>query len=238
VLEARRLLDARELVAARAVTADVLLAFPEHRDAKLLGEQAAQALRLRDAPAPLTQGAAPKAWEPAVARFVDGDLTGAAALANACVARAPRCKSLLGQLNEFSGLYGRLEELDARGLTRLLQLDREITEGRASRMARAAGMRAASIFYESASTANASGQWGRAGEYARRALEADSGHSGAKSLLSELRTRAKDLYLSAYSLKDTSPDEALPRFREVMQLTSPHDETYEKARGWVEKLSR
>ena len=238
VLEAKRLLDARELDAAKAVTADVLVAFPDQRDAKLLDEQAAQAIRLRDAPPPSTQGAAPKPWEPAVARFIDGDLTGAAALANVCVGRAPRCKALLGQMSEFGGLYRKLEDLDAKGLARLLALDREITDGRASKMARTAGTRAASIFYKSASAAKASGQWGKAGEYARRTLQADPGHAGASNLLSELRTRAKDLYLSAYSLKDTSPDEALPRFREVMQMTAPGDETYEKAKGWVDKLSR
>ncbi|MBF5045560.1 FHA domain-containing protein [Aggregicoccus sp. 17bor-14] len=238
VLEAKRLLDARELDAAKAVTADVLVAFPDQRDAKLLDEQAAQAIRLRDAPPPSAQGAAPRPWEPAVARFIDGDLTGAAALANACVGRAPRCKALLGQMSEFGGLYRKLEDLDAKGLARLLALDREITDGRASKMARTAGTRAASIFYKSASAAKASGQWGKAGEYARRTLQADPGHAGASNLLTELRTRAKDLYLSAYSLKDTSPDEALPRFREVMQMTAPGDETYEKAKGWVDKLSR
>ena len=238
VAEARRLLDARELDAAKATSADVLVAFPEHRDAKLLDEQAAQAIRLRDAPPPSTQGPAPKAWEPAVARFIDGDLTGAAALANGCVARASRCKPLLSQLSEFGGLYRRLEELDAKGLSRLLALDREITDGRPSKLARTAGTRAASIFYRSASSAKSSGQWGKAGEYARRALQADPGHAGATQLLSELRIRAKDLYLSAYSLKDTSPDEALPRFRDVMQMTPPSDETHEKAKGWVEKLSR
>ncbi|HET9452321.1 MAG TPA: FHA domain-containing protein [Aggregicoccus sp.] len=238
VAEARRLLEAREPDAARAITADVLAAFPEQRDAKLLDEQAAQALRLREAPAASTRGAAPRAWGPAVARFVDGDLPGAAALASACVPRAARCRQLLGQLSEFGGLYRRLEELDAKGLSRLLALDREITEGRTSRLARAAGTRAASLFYRSASSASASGQWGKAGEYARRALQADPGHTGATNLLSELRIRAKDLYLSAYSLKDTSPDEALPRFREVLQMTPASDETHEKAKGWVEKLSR
>ena len=73
-------------------------------------------------------------------------------------------------------------------------------------------------------------------ENARRALQADPGHAGASNMVSELRQKARDLYLQAYALKDTDPEDAVPKFREVMAMTPPDDETHQKAKSWVEKL--
>ncbi|WP_226994277.1 FHA domain-containing protein [Myxococcus hansupus] len=236
--EARKLLDENQLDMAKAITDDVLVAFPEHRDAKLINEQAAQAIIVRDTPRPVVQGPAPKPWEPAVDRFRDGDMSGAVAILNACMARTPQCKKVLGQVTEFGNLYKRLEDLDAKGLSKLMNLDKEITGGRPSKMARNAGTRAATIFYKGATAAKASGQWSRAMDYSRKALQADPGHTGATNIISELRTKAKDVYLQAYSLKDGSPEEALPKFKDVVAMTPPDDEYHDKAKTWVEKLSR
>ena len=237
-LEARKALDGNQLNEAKAITDDVLVAFPAHRDAKLINEQAAQAIAHRDAPKPVIHGPAPKPWEPAVDRFRDGDVSGAVAILNACMAKTPQCKKLLEQMTEFGALYKRLEDLDAKSLTKLLALDKDITDGRASKMARNAGTRAATIFYKGASAAKAAGQWGRAMEYAGRALQADPSHAGATNIIAEMKTRAKDLYLSAYSIKDSAPEEALPKFKDVVAMTPADDEYHQKAQTWVEKLSR
>jgi tetratricopeptide (TPR) repeat protein len=237
-LEARKMLDAGQLNEAKAVTDDVLAAVPDDRDAKLINEQAAQAIAQRDAPRPVVAAAAPKPWEPAIDRYRDGDVSGAVAILNACSGKAPPCKKLLGQMTEFNNLYKRLEDLDAKNLTKLLALDKDITDNRPSKMARNAGTRAATIFYKGATAAKAAGQWGRAMEYARRALQADSNHAGATNIIAEMKTKAKDLYLSAYSIKDASPDEALPKFKDVVAMTPADDEYHQKARTWVEKLSR
>ncbi|HZI12218.1 MAG TPA: FHA domain-containing protein [Myxococcus sp.] len=237
-LQARVALDSQKLEEARDITADVLVAFPEHRDAKLIREQAVAAITERDKPKPVVQGPAPKPWEPAVDRFRDGDLSGSVAILNACMARTAQCKKLLAKINEFSTLYKRLEDLDAKGLSKLLALDKEITDGKTSKMARNAGTRAATIFYKSATAAKASGQWSRAMEYSRRALQAEPGHAGATNIISEMKAKAKDLYLSAYSLKDENPEDALPKFKDVVAMTPPDDEYHEKAKTWVEKLSR
>lgn len=237
-LAARAALDGQQLEQARDITKDVLAAFPEHRDAKLINEQALAAIEERDRPKPVVVGPAPKPWEPGVDRFRDGDMVGAVAMLNACSGRTPQCKKRLGQINEFSSLYKQLETLDAKGLTKLLALDKDITDGRTSKMARNAGTRAATIFYKSATAAKASGQWSRAMEYSRRALQAEPGHAGATNIISEMKSKAKDLYLSAYSLKDENPEDALPKFKDVVAMTPPDDEYHEKAKTWVEKLSR
>ncbi|WXH32613.1 hypothetical protein WA016_06608 [Myxococcus stipitatus] len=236
--EARASLDGGQLDMAKIITDDILKAFPEHRDAKLINEEAVRAIAVRDAPKPVITGPAPKPWEPAVERFRDGDMSGAVSILNACMAKTAQCKKLLAQMTEFSNLYKRIEDLDAKGLLKLLALDKDITEGRTSKMARNAGTRAATIFYKSASGAKAAGQWARAMEYARRTLQADPGHAGATNIISEMKSKAKDLYLQAYSLKDGSPEDALPKFKDVVAMTPPEDEYHEKAKTWVEKLSR
>ncbi|PTL76141.1 FHA domain-containing protein [Vitiosangium sp. GDMCC 1.1324] len=239
VRAAQGMLEQKQIDQAKAVTDDVLVAFPEHRDAKVINEQAARAIAIRDAPPPPpTVKEPPKPWDQAVDRFRDGDLQGAVAMANACAAKHSQCKALMGQLTDFGNLYKKLEELDAKGLARLLDLDKKITNGRGSKLSRNAGTRAANIFFKSASAAKAAGQYGRAMENAQRALQADPTHAGASNIVSEMRAKAKDVYLQAYALKDTNPEDAVPKFKEVMAMSPPEDETYQKAKTWVEKLSK
>ncbi|WNG56759.1 FHA domain-containing protein [Archangium gephyra] len=237
VREALTLLEQKQLDQAKAITDDVLAAEPEHRDAKVINEEAARAIAIRDAPPPPpTVKEAPKPWDQAVDRFRDGDLNGAMAMANACAGKSPQCKVLMAQLGDFGALYKKLEDLDAKGLARLLDLDKKITRGQGSKLSRNAGTRAANIFFKSASAAKASGQYGRAMENAQRALQADPSHAGANNIVAEMRAKAKDLYLQAYALKDTNPEDAVPKFREVMAMTPSEDETHQKAKSWVEKL--
>jgi tetratricopeptide (TPR) repeat protein len=238
--EARKLLDGKQLDPAKAITDDVLLAFPEHRDAKIINDEAVRLIKIRDTPVAPPPPPPPKdPWEQAVSRFVDGDLSGGVALANACIAKSNKCKAGLKDMTEFGNLYKKLEDLDAKGLARLLSLDKEITgKFGPSKMAKNAGTRAANIFYKSASAARAAGQWSRAVEYARRTLQADPGHAGASNILTDLKTKAKDVFLQAYALKDSNPEDAIPKFREVIAMTPPDDETHEKAKNWLEKLQR
>jgi len=238
--EARKLLDGKQLDPAKGITDDVLLAFPEHRDAKIINDEAVRLIKIRDTPVAPAPPPPPKdPWEQAVARFVDGDLSGGVALANACVTKSNKCKEGLKDMTEFGNLYKKLEDLDAKGLARLLSLDKDITANRGpSKMARNAGTRAANIFYKSASAARAAGQWARAVEYARRTLQADPQHAGASNILVELKAKAKDVFLQAYALKDANPEDALPKFREVVAMTPQDDETHQKAKNWIEKLQR
>lgn len=237
--EARKLLDKKQLNEAKAITDDVLAVYPEQRDAKLINEEAMRLIKERDTPvAPPPPPPTAPPWEQVSARFVDGDLSGAVALANACVSK-PKCKEMLKDMTEFGGLYKKLEDLDAKGLARLLSLDKEISGSRGpSKMAKNAGTRAANIFYKSASAARAAGQWARAVEYARKTIQADPGHVGANTILSELKQKAKDLYLSAYSIKDSNPEEAAPQFREVIAMTPEGDEIHDKAKTWLDKIQR
>ncbi len=238
--EARVLLDNKSLDQAKAITDDVLAAFPEGRDAKLINDEAVRNIKIRDTPvAPPPPPPTAPPWEQAVARFVDADVSGAVALVNNCLTKSPKCKDLLKDITEFNNLYKRMEDLDAKGLARLLALDKDITGARGpSKMARNAGTRAANIFYKSASAAKASGQWARAVEYARRTLQADPSHAGASNILNELRTKAKEVYLQAYALRSSNPEDAIPKFKDVIAMTPSDDEWHEKALKRLDELSK
>jgi len=237
--EALSMLDQKQIDQAKAITDDILVAIPTHRDAKVINEQATRLINIRDAPPP--PPVAPptiKPWDQAVERFRDGDLNGAMAMANACAARNPQCKTLMTSLTDFGNLYKKVEELDVKGLSRLMDLDKKITNGRSSKLIGNAGKRAANLFYKMASSAKVAGQWGRAMENAQRALQADPSHVGASAIVTEMRGKAKDVYWSAYAIKDSSPEDALPKFRDVVNMTPSDDELHQKAKVWVEKLQR
>jgi tetratricopeptide (TPR) repeat protein len=238
VAEAAAAANRSEFQAAIDIAEDVLQAFPGNRDAALIAESAKRALDAKNAPKVVVAGPAPKLWEPAVSRYLDGDISGALAVLDDCARqRAPRCAELGKDMRDFSALFKRVEDLDARGLSRLLSLDRQITGGRQSKMAATAGTRAGTIFYKSASSAKASGQWAKAIEYAQRALEADTGNAGARAILEELRKKAQDIYFLGYQQRATNPDEALARFQEVVAMTPPGDEWHEKAKGRIRELA-
>ena len=60
----------------------------------------------------------------------------------------------------------------------------------------------------------------------------------AQKFIIEARSKAREAFLMGYALKDTEPDEARKRFREVLALTLPDDETHQKARNWLGRLKR
>lgn len=245
IAEARRLLDAegtRDLERMRQLdemTQDILAAFPDSRDAAELSKQAKAALGELTRPAPTVAKEGPKPWLDVAARFKDGDVSGAFSLANDCAAKkVPQCKALVSQISEFQEKYRRLENLSAKELSDLLDLDERITGGQRSSMARNIGTRMSGLFYKSASSAKAAGDWGRAMDFARKTLRADPGHAGAQAILAEARGKAKDLFLQGYALKETNPEDAVKMFKEVMAMTPRDDETHQKAKSWVERLEK
>jgi hypothetical protein len=54
----------------------------------------------------------------------------------------------------------------------------------------------------------------------------------------ELRQKAKDLYLQAYAQKDSNPEDGIPKVREVIAMTPSDDETHQKAQNWLDKIQR
>ncbi len=225
-------------VKAQEISGDILRVDPEHRDAKIVSENAARQIEIIDAPPVVVVGPAPKPWVPVIDRYLDGDVTGALAMADACGGKDRKCRDLAKEIREFAALYKRVEELDVRGLDRLMKLDRSIGDGRRSKMGQVAGTRAATAFYKNASAAKVAGQWGKAMDWAKKALQAEPGHAPSQAIVQEVSGKARDVYMLGYQLEPTSPDDAAVKYREVMVMTSPGDEYHGKAKSRLANLER
>jgi hypothetical protein len=180
---------------------------------------------------------APRPEEAGVLRFLEGDLTGAIALEDDCATKSVvKCKATARGMREFAEMYKKLEDLDAHGLKKLLALDREITDGRRSKLAKTAGIKLGATLCKSATAARAAGQYARAGELASQARLADPENNCASAILSDLKIRAHDLFMLAYSLKDQDPDQAVEKFKLVIQMTAADSEDSVKAAKWIREL--
>ncbi|HLL54330.1 MAG TPA: FHA domain-containing protein, partial [Myxococcaceae bacterium] len=146
IVEARQALDLAAKVSTAkdvskyddviAITSDLLSFYSDNRDAKVMKEQAETARAELTTVKPPPPPPPSRPWEGAINLFVDGDLTGAFSVANACSAKHARCKALVSQMSEFQSLYKKVEDLDAKGLGQLLSLDSKIADGRMSKMAK------------------------------------------------------------------------------------------------------
>ena len=223
---------------AQEILNDILAAFPEDRDARVALDDLEAAMGTPDPNAPRAPRprARPKPWDGAVAAYVDGDLGKAISELEGCADRTAECRELLSKVRRFAALNERVDTLDAGGLGQLLQLDREISDGRRSTLARAAGLKAANAYYRSASAAMAAAQWSRASQYTQRALRANPQHEGSQRLLSQLREKAQGVYMEGYILKDNNPDGAREKMRQVLEMAPSGDETHTKAKRLLSSL--
>jgi tetratricopeptide (TPR) repeat protein len=220
------------------ITDDVLAAFPEHRDARALNEQSKAVLENRERPTQLAASSI-RPWTAAISLYREGDIPGATASLVECSNRGmAKCGTLLKHVREVGEMSKSLDSMGDKELAKLLALDEQITDGQQSKMAKAAGAKASATFFRAATTAKAAGQWGKAVEMAKRTLRADADHAGARAIVNELKAKAKEVYLQGYTLKDGSPEEAAEKFREVLQMTTPDDDSYQKSKKWLETLSR
>jgi hypothetical protein len=181
--------------------------------------------------------AASRPDEAGVLRFLEGDLTGAIALEDDCAAKGVvKCKATANGMRKFAEMYKKLEDLDAHGLKKLLALDREITDGRRSKLAKAAGIKLGTELCKGATAAKAAGLYARAGELASQASQADPENNCASAILNDLKIRAHDLFMLAYSLKDQDPNQAVEKFKQVIQMTAADSEDSLKAAKWIREL--
>jgi hypothetical protein len=238
--EAKELLKARgDLQKMQAVVAlcdDVLGARADDREAidlRRLADQNMVRIQNPGAGPPPKEDESDKEVQ---ARFRSGDLAGARALAESCGARSPACKRLLTQMTEYESKSRRLDSLKDDELIVLFDLDRKLAGGSPSELSKPIRTRVAAKFYLCASNAKTTSNWSRAIECARRVLQADSAHAGAAAIMADARGQAKDVYLRGYQLRETSQEEAIRFFREVMTMTPPDDEYHQKAKSRLSEI--
>jgi tetratricopeptide (TPR) repeat protein len=238
--DGRALLGSQNDLAAQrkleAMTADALAAQPDNRDLKALNEQARDNIaRLTHKAVPVKGPEGPGPWVEVAERFKTGDVGGAFSLANACAEAEPNCRALVAQVTEFQELNKKVEQLEVKGLERLMALDQAICQGGAA--GQPARTRLATQYYRMASSANQTGQWGRAWEYSAKVLALDRGHAGAQTISNEVKTKANNVFMLGYeSASRGENDEAQKRFKECAEMSLPTDELHAKCARRLEQL--
>ncbi len=117
----------------------------------------------------------------------------------------------------------------------VLAIDSEIAGKAESAYSRRIAAHMADHFYAVARNAYNDQNWAVARSNAVKSVRAKPDHTGGRSLLRDLNNRAKKLYEEGYILEDLNPTEAAERWRQVLQVGSPDNEYYRKAR---EKLAK
>ena len=187
---------------------------------------------------PLAQAPPDTPWLEVSSRFKNGDSSGALSLAQACANKFAPCRTFEANIKEFEAKSKKLEELNEADLIALYDLDKKIAGGTSSELSKPVRTQLVSKLFVKASQAKTTGNWPRAIELARKVQQADPGHVGAQALINEGRTQAREAYLRGYQLRETSPEEAIKLFKDVMSMTPPDDETHLKAKSRVQELQR
>ncbi|MFZ5445645.1 MAG: FHA domain-containing protein [Myxococcota bacterium] len=241
LVEARALIssqgDLAKMEQVKAICDDILVARPDDREAAELKKAAETAIyRIKNpsvAPPPPDTP-----WLEVQQRYKSGDSSGALSLAQACANKHAQCRQLETSIKEFETKSRRLEDLNENDLIALYELDKKIAGGTSSEQSRPLRTQLVSKLFVKASQAKTTGNWSRAIEYARRVLQADPGHVGAQALVSDARKQAYDVYMRGYQLRESSPDEAIALFKEVMNMTPPDDENHQKAKSRINELQK
>jgi pSer/pThr/pTyr-binding forkhead associated (FHA) protein len=222
---------------AKAMAEDILAAREEDREAAEIKKNAdAMIYAIKNPtyvpPPPETP------WLEVQSRFKTGDASGAMSLAQACATKQPKCRDLEAQIKEWDAKSKKVEDLTENDLIGLFELDKKIAGGTSSEQSRPIRTQFVTKLFMKASQLKTTGNWSRATEYARKVLSADPGHAGAQALVNEARTQAKDVYLRAYQLKDSQPDDAIKLFKDVLNMTPPDDDYNQKAKARLSELQK
>jgi hypothetical protein len=227
--------DLAKMEELKAICEDILLVRVDDREASELKKTAESAIYKIKNPT-VAQAPPDTPWLEVSARFKNGDSSGALSLAQACANKFAQCRTFEANIKEFEAKSKKLEELNENDLIALYDLDKKIAGGTSSELSKPVRTQLVSKLFVKASQAKTTGNWPRAIELARKVQQADPGHVGAQSLINEGRTQAREAYLRGYQLRETSPEEAIKLFKDVMSMTPPDDETHQKAKSRVNEL--
>ncbi|MCL2626673.1 MAG: FHA domain-containing protein [Cystobacterineae bacterium] len=216
---------------------DILAVVPMHRDAMDLQGIAKEALHridhpVRPPPVPETP------WVAVSEKYKAGEMEEAVRLVSACAPKHARCKKMQSLLEEFSNKDRRIEALSAQEFFALYELDRQLSEGVISIHTRRIVSFAIPAVEKRAREAKLGGHLGEAAGLAMGLLKMDSKNATAQSLMDEVRAKAKETYLRAYTLRATQPEQAEQFFKEVIQMLPKGEEYAQRAQEQLRALKR
>ncbi len=229
--------DRTKMVALKALAEDLVAAQPEDKTANELKKLAESSIARIDNPnLPPPPPDTPHLQVQNL--FRGGDDAGAMNLAAQCSGKNAQCRALEMNIKDFQSKLKGLDGMGPGELSALFELDRKISGGQSSALASPIKTRLVAAYYSDATKAKAVGNWSKATEYARKVLQADPTHPGAQGIVGEARRQASELYMRAYQLRETSPEDAIKMFKEVKQMTPPDDDYHKKAEAKLEDLQK
>ena len=218
--------DRESMVKLKTMTDDILAAVPNQRDAKILQEDALEAIRRIDTPA--AKYVAPDTpWVTITEKYKAGDMEEATRLAEACAAKHARCKKMHTQLEDVASKNRRIENLSPKEFFDFYEVDRQLSEGAGSAYTQRIKLFAKPIVENSARNAKLTGRLGEATNLASNLLRMDPKNTTALGIMDEARAQAKETFLRGYTVRTTQPEQAERYYKEVLQML-PKDEEYAK----------
>jgi hypothetical protein len=158
--------------------------------------------------------------------FRNGNARRALELARRCKKTDEICSELADDLPEFMDGLKRQDAMGPEELRSLLDDADEIAAS--SEYKSQIRGRGAARFMKKAATCKAKGDWACARLYSAFALELDPDNTAALTTADDARNAAKEVYMRAYSVKDSDPAEATRLFKRVLALTPADDEYHLK----------
>ncbi len=181
----------------------------------------------------------PKPWSEVQEKFRAGDLSLAYAKAEECAGKFDRCNAMKRDINDFKLRFSRLEQLSSpQELIKLCNLEQSISGGGASKFGRDIGTRMGSVLIPKMSAEKSKENWSGAIEIAQMILKCDPTNVAASGVASEGSRKAKDIYYAAYGKEkdDRDLEEAARLYKQVLSVSKPGDEWYDKAKDRLAKL--
>jgi len=231
-----------KMVELKTMTDDLLAVAPRpqdagHRDATSLQSIAQEAIRRLDMP--VTRAATPQTpWVAVTEKYKAGEVEEATQLAEACAPKHAPCKTMHAQLIDFADKNRRIEKLTPREFFAFYELDRKLSEGAGSANTKRIMLFAVPAIENNARNANLAGRLGEASTLASGLLKMDSKNTVARNIMEEVREKAKNTYMRAYSLRSTQPDQAERLFNEVVQMLPSNEDYAQRAQTQLRALRR
>jgi len=224
-----------KMVELKALTEDVLAVVPGHRDATSFQSIAVEAIRRMDAPRP-TVVTPDTPWVAVTEKFKAGEVEEATQLAQACADKHARCKTMHAQLTDLANKNRRIEKLTPREFFDFYELDKKLSEGTGSTLRQRIVLFAVPAIENNARNARLAGRLGEATGLASGLLKMDPKNATAQNIMEEVREKAKETYLRAYTLRSTQPDQATRLFNEVVHMLPASEEYAQKAQTQLQAL--
>jgi hypothetical protein len=216
-----------------ALSEEVLSAQPGQKDALAFRDLAVDALS-REHPA-FADPPPPQPWRDVQTRFIQGDLEGAKAMAQACAPKFMECRQQAQDLARFEKQYKKSAAATSAQLEALITLSRKISGGPFTELLRSPGRDATDGLMTKAHALWGAGQLAAAVVQARKALALDPDDSRASAFLADAREKARELFLQRSHDRE-SPDEDIERLKTVLELTDAKDEYHLKAQQRLAQL--